>query len=437
MALVIAGALLLTLDGGTLAYGVLLVALAASVLSPAAAISAITAAIPFVHDPVAIGGSRWSLLELAILAAAMSVGYALLVEIIKTRSYQVALALFRPWPTTVVAGALIAVGAASLLTVADPRYRPDSIREFRWVIVEPILALFLFRWIIGRGLRAMLVTAFLATGTVVAVVGLIQLITGSGVVIADGVQRATGPYQHPNNLALYLERVAVLALGLAAAMRFRQRLIVAVAMVALVGLAATLSRGAAMAFFAGAGWVVAVTRIRYGWRWIGAGAIAAFVLIALLGAQRLTDSGANGATSSRELIWTSSIEMIRDHPVTGVGLDQFLNQYGRRYVDPAGWPERYTSHPHNLVLDVWLRLGIAGLVCLGALFATTARLVHAGRLQRAELGYWAGASGALIAGFAHGMVDNGYFLPDLAVMTWLLIALLESVIPSSAKAPAI
>jgi putative inorganic carbon (HCO3(-)) transporter len=432
-ALVIAGALLSTLGGGSFSYGLLLIAFAVALVSPTAAVSAIAVAIPFVQDPVAIGGSRWSLLELAILAAAVSVGVATLREIASTRTLRATLELVKPWSTTVVAAALIVVGSVSLLTVADPRYRPDSVRELRWVIVEPILALFLFRWINRRGGRRMLVTAFIATGVAVAVGGAIQLLTGSGVVIADGVQRATGPYQHPNNLALYLERVVVFALGLAAATMFRKRLFVAVSAVTLIGLAATLSRGAALAFFAGAGWVAATTRIRHGWRWIGAGAIAAFALIAILGVQRLTDTGASGATSSRELIWSSSVEMIRDHPVTGVGLDQFLNQYGRRYVEPAGWSERYTSHPHNLVLDFWLRLGIPGLVCLGALIAVTTRQILAGRQNRIELGNWAGASGALLAGAVHGMVDNGFFLPDLAVSTWLLIAILESTVPPVGK----
>ena len=52
--------------------------------------------------------------------------------------------------------------------------------------------------------------------------------------------------------------------------------------------------------------------------------------------------------------------MIRDHPWTGVGLDQFLGQYSRRYVRIEGWPEHYTSHPHDIVLDFWLSLGIPG-----------------------------------------------------------------------------
>ena len=51
--------------------------------------------------------------------------------------------------------------------------------------------------------------------------------------------------------------------------------------------------------------------------------------------------------------------MIRDHRLTGIGLDQFL------YQDPKyGIPNlRFltVSHPHNFLLDFWLRLGIWGL----------------------------------------------------------------------------
>ncbi len=115
--------------------------------------------------------------------------------------------------------------------------------------------------------------------------------------------------------------------------------------------------------------------------------------------------------------------MIRDRPWLGLGLDQFLYQYAPRYVDPAGWAERYTSHPHNIVLDVWLRFGIPGL----GLFLTgfivlilwTIRLREGGT-ERPVLAI--AAASFLAAGIAHGLVDNGFFLPDLAVLTWMGIA---------------
>ncbi len=37
-----------------------------------------------------------------------------------------------------------------------------------------------------------------------------------------------------------------------------------------------------------------------------------------------------------------------------------------------------------------------------------------------------GAASALAAGLEHGLVDNGSSLPDLAVMIWLFVALVEA-----------
>lgn len=410
-----------------MAFGLLAVIFALALANPRAAVAAIPIAIPFVHKPVVAGDSHWMLLEIAILMATAAVSFHLAARIVRQRSLAGLRVLLKPYSLTVVAVLLVSVSIFSLTTVADQEFLPGSLREFRWVIIEPIAAGLLARWLLleARGRNFLLTTTF---GAAMAVAGwaLLQLVTGRGVVIADGVARATGPYLHPNNLALYLERVAVLALGIAVATRGRSRLITGAALVCGLGVAATLSRGALLAYFAGAIWVIGAAKIEGGWRSIAAGSAIALVAIAAVAADRLVDTGAAGSRSSRELIWSASIDMIQDYPVTGVGLDQFYGQYGRRYVQPAGWPERYTSHPHNLVLDIWLRLGLAGVaVFAGFAFAVVrnARLPRHGEWERA---LWIGAVGALIAGTVHGTIDNSYFLPDLAVMTWLLIALLVS-----------
>ena len=45
-------------------------------------------------------------------------------------------------------------------------------------------------------------------------------------------------------------------------------------------------------------------------------------------------------------------------PCGAIGLDQFLYLYPR-YMHPDAWREPNLSHPHNLLLDFWLRLGPA------------------------------------------------------------------------------
>ena len=68
--------------------------------------------------------------------------------------------------------------------------------------------------------------------------------------------------------------------------------------------------------------------------------------------------------------------MIHDHPITGLGLDQFLYAYRGRYILPDAWQEPNLSHPHNILLDFWVRLGIFGVllfsVAAGLLLATRA-----------------------------------------------------------------
>jgi putative inorganic carbon (hco3(-)) transporter len=413
--------------GAVVAISLILASLGLALARPRAAVAAIPVAIPFVHNPVAIGNSLWMLLEIAIVIASIAIALHLALGVARQRSFAIMRPLVEPYPVTLIVLTLFLLSLFSLTTVVDQTLLPDSLRELRWVIVEPIAVYFAVRWLHQdeRG-RSLMLIALLGAAVVVAGMGLVQLATGRGIVIADGVERATGPYSHPNNLALYLERVAILALGVTVATRNRSRLIASAALICGLGMAATLSRGAILAYLAGAIWVIGAAKIKGGWRAIAAGSAIAFVIIAAIAGSRLVDTGAEGSRSSRELIWSASIDMIQDHPITGVGLDQFYGQYGRRYVEPAGWPERYTSHPHNMLFDVWLRLGIAGVAVFGGLaviIARNARLPRSGEWERAM---WTGATGALIAGLVHGLIDNSYFLPDLAVMTWLLVALLVS-----------
>ena len=423
--LVIVGGTLYAAEPTAISYGLLALAALAALVSPQAAVGSIAAAIPLVQHPVSIGDSNWRLLELSIGLAVVAVSVRLALDVVVRRSLTPILRLIQPYRFSALALMLAVLGLASLFSLADDRFRADSVRELRWVIVEPVAALILFRWAIRGGFRAHVVLAFVGTGVAVAAYGLIQLALGNGVVIADGVERATGSYRHPNNLALYLERVSVFSLAAVVALRARQKLLYLAVAIAGIGLVATLSRGAAMGVVAGAIWIVVALRVRHGWRWILAGAVAGSIVIGIVAAERVTDRGGSGDRSSRELIWSSSVAMIRDHPVTGVGLDQFLNQYGRRYVEPAGWPERYTSHPHNIVLDFWLRLGVLGLAWLVLFVTACGFAIGRIRVSARQEPLAMAAAAALIAGAVHGLVDNSFFLPDLAVATWLFVALIE------------
>ncbi len=354
--------------------------------------------------------------------------------------------------------ALLIVGALSLLTLADPAYTSDSARAFRWTIVEPLLFYFLIGDVVKsrRGLLR-LADFFVAGATVVALYGLWQFARNTNVLDVEGVSRVVSVYRHPNNLALYLGRVLPFTVCLAIFLPWGWRKLV-YALVSLP-LAATLlltySRGAwvAMALAVGAA-------LFAGWWWrpgrrsrsisSRTWAVAAVVGVLLIAAgivayphlpERVKTLGSLGLRAGH---WKSALHMIADHPLTGIGPDQFLNQlrigvdtgHPRYLVNAAQQEEAFTSHPHNIVLDYWLSLGIMGLFVLVWLLwaffreainkvknlAASASRTAADPVGRAiALGLLASMLDFLL----HGMVDNSYFLMDLALIFWLSCGMLN------------
>ena len=165
-----------------------------------------------------------------------------------------------------------------------------------------------------------------------------------------------------------------------------------------------------------------------------AGAMIAMALIAVsafivLPAERTLDrfNPATGTGLFRLEIWTSSLHMVADHPLLGVGLDNYLYLYRTEYILPQAWEEPNISHPHNWLLQFWLELGLLGVVTAAASVVWIGYRAH--RLFRTPIApgdrtLAAAALGILVAFLVHGSVDNSYFLVDLATIWWVLMGLL-------------
>ena len=153
-----------------------------------------------------------------------------------------------------------------------------------------------------------------------------------------------------------------------------------------------------------------------------AGALFGLIRPALLA--RLLRLG-EGTGAARREIWAAARAAIDDSPWLGLGLDQFS------HVDPAryGIPQiRFLTlaHPHNLVFDVWLQLGLLGVAAVGLLIGLAGQRLWAARRDPFAL-----AAGAILVDLVvHGMLDQTLLGGDM-IYVWLLVLLVAWQFPRS------
>lgn len=323
---------------------------------------------------------------------------------------------FREWRTVFLNGGLFA-----LLLVGTFRLSTRPVADQR---------LILGAWVTGA--------------TLVAAAGLWQYISGEMVITAEGVQRVRAFYGSPNNLALYLERALAPMMALALFTRPLPLRIGAAGGALIVGsaLLLTFSKGALLfgipAMFSVL-WLGGLSLLqqrgqsrRLLWVLAGIGGVALLALTPFLGTerfQRLLDFQ-QGTGFLRLQLWRSAWQMALDHPLFGVGPDNFLYAYRSLYLLPTAWQEPNLNHPHNWLLDWWTRLGLPGLLLalfwVGLVALTHWRRLRANRQPVLSLGLLASGAAAL----AHGLIDASYALPDL-MLIWVLLTYL----PFSAESP--
>ncbi len=187
--------------------------------------------------------------------------------------------------------------------------------------------------------------------------------------------------------------------------------------------------------FSVGGWLgaaagLAVVLLGLGRRALLWGALAAagglLAAVPLLQVERVVSHlNATGASTTfvRLQLWQASLAMLRDHPILGIGLDNFLYLYRQEYLPPGASAEPNLSHPHNLVLHFWLALGLPGLAAFLWLLWTFVRCAWRRATASLEQRLLAlGALGSMADCVVHGLGDNSYFLVDLAFCFWLTLA---------------
>ena len=276
------------------------------------------------------------------------------------------------------------------------------------------------------GISAMLVVAY----------GFFQYIFGidtadmkwvDGEAFPELKKRVFSTWENPNILAAYLDIVISVLLGLFAKLEGKNtRIFLAVAMTAcLACLAMTYARGAlltAVLVMGGYG-VLRDKRILLALIVI-AGAVLALDPV-LLERMQTAFSVADTSSEMRIAMWESTVQMIMDHPLLGIGWGAYwmvYPLYDTYIVDGSVM----LVHAHNIYLNYWAEIGIiGGTAFLWYFFKTMGMALFNSRVLPNKFmeGLLLGLGLAMISIALNGLTDDVLFNIPSSMLLWMMCGL--------------
>lgn len=376
---------------------------------------------------------------------------------------------------------LILVLVVALVASGVAGFKLDALGSWRAYFLEPalffILVLNLFQtW---RDQKK-LIWALAVSALVLSVYAIIQKFTGWGIVNeiwrAENTRRVTSVFPYPNALALYLAPLSFIFLGYLSVLgrkfwdqgrkEFGLRnyvqsfLLSLIIILSLISVYFARSEGALIAW--GAGILVFFWFLKGRWRWFACGIMAGAALFLALNpaprsylAEKASLTDLSGEIRKQQ--WRETWQMLKDDRIlTGAGLHNykqairpyhqegiFFNKnddpdfrrkivlFNKEYKSKFWQPVEIYLYPHNIFLNFWTELGIAGLLLFIWIIG---KFLYLGvqnsrsKIQDPSSKYTShlnsGLLAAMIVILVHGLVDVPYFKNDLALIFWLLMALM-------------
>jgi O-antigen ligase len=265
--------------------------------------------------------------------------------------------------------------------------------------------------------------AVVAAGLLVAAQTIIPVLGSGSISILD---RATGNLIDPNLFAGYLVLLVPLTLAIGLAARWKWSPIPTAGALLLLGatLVATLSRGGWLGLIVGIGTLAVLLPGRR--RVIGgvAAAAVALLLLAAAGPVAARLGGGAGASPMQTLIdrfpiWTAALNMFVQHPIFGLGVDNFGNYIG--LYDPS----LDVNQAHDLFLNIAVERGLIGLMTFLALIILTFRtlLMTLVKLSGTDRLLVAAATASLAGFLADSLFDVAYYDYKILLLFWLIIGI--------------
>jgi len=227
--------------------------------------------------------------------------------------------------------------------------------------------------------------------------------------------RATATFPDPHMFSFFLGMLIPLALSVYLVSRRKIYLL----FLALMFLAdvLTFSRGGYLGLFAGVVMLIIFFWSKIGFKYKIAGAVVLGFLILSLAvpspiSQRFASSFdlKEGSNEGRLMIWKQALEVVRDHPLFGVGIGNYP-----LIIDPTA-DYREPIYAHNTYLDIWTETGaFSFLAWMGIIISA-----FCGFLKRMPNDiFFMGGALSLVIFSVHSVVETGIYSP--VVLTLLLI----------------
>lgn len=329
--------------------------------------------------------------------------------------------------------AFCAIAALSVLVSPDPAF---SFYNYTHLVGVYLLTYLLASQVVTTETRLRLLVRVLAYSCALVVAyGFWQFFAAvnvTGMKWTDGDiypqlrTRVFSTWQNPNILAGYLDEAICLAFAyLATFKRAATRLLLVLALLALTAcLAMTYARGAILAIvgvFALYG-LVKDKRVLF----VLAAACAAVLLLNQPLAERLLTLFSHLDTSAemRLALWESSLAMVLDHPLLGIGWGAYFMVYPAYdfYIHDA---KVLIFHAHNLYLNYAAETGVFGAAAFlwwlfGALRLSLAGCV--GDNLPHVRAFRLGVGLALVSVALGGLTDDVLFNTPTSMLLWLLVA---------------
>lgn len=330
---------------------------------------------------------------------------------------------------------LVGVGLLAVLVSPD--------RGFSWYnytyVMGRCLTLYYFICHNVHSLRQVmgLLKVMAAAAVVVAGYGLYQYLFGLDVSTLEWVDperfpelkvRIFSTLQNPNLLAGFLVAAIAVALGIGSSLRIpAQRLALgSLVVLFLICLALTYSRGAWLSLAVVVGLYGVVYDRRYFWLLLFGPAVM-LCFHEVLGRFTSIFQVADTSSTLRLALWHSTLAMIRDYPLFGIGWGVYWQVYPRYDYFIAN-EDIIIYHAHNMYLHIAAETGLVGLAVFLAVLAVhlwlALRLVRDQAVGTVVRGIAIGLAAAIIGFCVSGLTDYVLFSLQLALLAWLLLAML-------------